>query len=452
MNPRQLAFETLRAIQRGSYADVALERALRGSDLAARDRGLATELVYGSVRQQRTLDALIDQLAKKPAHQQHPDLRLILHLGFYQLRYLTQIPMNAAVSTAVDLTKQNGLAGLSGLVNGILRQYIRQTGDSDILSLPEDPVARLGLTYSYPDWLIQLWLGQLGEAETHQLCQWFNQAPQIDLRINPRQTSLAEVEAAFQARDILVQRLPHLPQALRLVAHAGAISQLPGFEQGWWTVQDASAQWVSQWLAPQPGEFVIDACAAPGGKTTHLAELMADQGQVLALDCTESRLRKLEQNRARLGLKSIRVMTADSQQSQDFVAQADRVLVDAPCSGLGTLHRHADARWRQTPDSIAALTTVQLGLLTNAATWVKPGGHLVYSTCTLHPQENQTVVEAFLGEHPEWQRQSLSAVPDLQADSQTPLQSMATPAGDLQFWPHRQQMDGFFMAHLVRQA
>jgi 16S rRNA (cytosine967-C5)-methyltransferase len=446
MNPRQLAFETLRAIQRGSYADVALDRSLRGSELAERDRGLATELVYGSVRQQRSLDALIDRFAKKRAQQQHPDLRLILHLGLYQLHYLTQIPENAAVSTTVDLAKQNGLAGLAGVVNGVLRQYIRQAeraqGLAEILDLPKDLIPHLGVTYSYPDWLIQLWLEQLEEAETIQLCEWFNQAPQIDLRINPLKTSREEVESAFQAVGVEVQRLPDLPQALRLTRHVGSIQNLPGFAKGWWTVQDASAQWVSHWLAPQPGELVIDACAAPGGKTTHLSELMADQGQVWACDCTESRLRKLTQQQKRLELTNIQRFTLNSQEFQDFQDQADRVLVDAPCSGLGTLHRHADARWRQTPESIAVLSQLQLDLLTNTATWVKSGGHLVYSTCTLHPQENQNVVEQFLNQQSEWQRQPIP--------SHSPLQAFATPTGDLQVWPHRHQMDGFFMAHLRR--
>jgi 16S rRNA (cytosine967-C5)-methyltransferase len=442
MNPRQLAFETLRAIQRGSYADVALERALRASDLADRDRGLATELVYGSVRQQRTLDALIDQFAKKTAQQQHPDIRLMLHLGLYQIRYLTQIPMNAAVSTTVELAKQNGLTGLSGLVNGLLRQYIRQSDEATTLKLPADLVPSLGVEYSYPDWLIGLWLEQLGEAETIQLCQWFNHAPAIDLRINPLKTTLADVEAAFLTAGIRVKRLPQQPQCLRLVSHAGAIQELPGFAAGWWTIQDASAQWVSHWLNPQPGELIIDACAAPGGKTTHIAELMGGQGQVLALDYTASRLRKLERNRDRLGLANIQIIQTDSQQSQEFREQADRVLVDAPCSGLGTLHRHADARWRQTPESIMNLTQIQSQILANTATWVKPGGHLVYSTCTLHPQENLGVVEQFLAQHPDWQRQPIPA--------ESGFHSVATPEGDLQVWPHRHYMDGFFMTHLRR--
>jgi 16S rRNA (cytosine967-C5)-methyltransferase len=203
-------------------------------------------------------------------------------------------------------------------------------------------------------------------------------------------------------------------------------------------VQDASAQLVSQILNPQPGDVVIDACAAPGGKTMHIAELMHDQGTIWACDRTPSRLKRLTQNLTRLQLHSIQIATGDSQTMKQFQGQADRVLVDAPCSGLGTLHRHADARWRQTPASIADLATQQLVLLNNTATWVKPGGCLVYATCTTHPQETTMVVEQFLGQNPGWQ-----------------LEPIAWPEGEaaqptLTLWPHRQQMDGFFVGKFLR--
>ncbi|HEY9804956.1 MAG TPA: transcription antitermination factor NusB, partial [Candidatus Obscuribacterales bacterium] len=190
-NPRQLAFLALRSIQRDAFADVALDRVLQDAELNSQDRRLATELVYGSVRRQRTLDALIDQLGKKKSHQQPPDLRAILHLGLYQLRYLNQIPASAAVNTTVELAKQNGFAGLSGFVNGLMRQYIRLAETAgDPLQLPPDPVQRLGTWHSYPDWILQVWLEQLDLAEVEQLCEWMNRPPHIDLRINPLRTYL----------------------------------------------------------------------------------------------------------------------------------------------------------------------------------------------------------------------------------------------------------------------
>ncbi|OWY66778.1 16S rRNA (cytosine(967)-C(5))-methyltransferase [cyanobacterium TDX16] len=473
-NPRQLAFIALKAVHRDAYADVALDRVLSQSNLTAIDRRLVTELVYGSVRRMRSLDTLIDRLAKKKSHQQPPDLRTILHLGLYQLCYLTQIPSSAAVNTTVELAKTNGLAGLKGFVNGILRQFIREMEGSrehlagsreqgaegqrgrgaegqqltvncqlsGVIPLPEDPVERLGILHSYPNWMIELWLEQLGLEETEQLCEWFNRSPAIDLRVNTLQTSIEQVETQLQAAGVSVTRLPHLPQALRLTGNIGAIQNLPGYSAGWWTVQDSSAQLVSHVLAPQAGEVVIDACAAPGGKTTHIAELMQDRGTIWACDRTTSRLNKLKTNAERLQLRSIKICPGDSRSLPQFTNIADRVLLDAPCSGLGTLHRHADARWRQTPASVQELANLQKELLDCTATWVKPGGILVYATCTLHPLENERAVEWFLSSHPQWQ------IDPLPPDS--PTTPFSTAVGWLKIFPHQHQMDGFFMVRLKR--
>ncbi len=439
MDARQLAFVTLRAVQRGAYADVALDRSLAKVSLEARDRRLATELVYGSVRRQRTLDALIDQLATKP--QQPPDLRLVLQLGLYQLRYLHQIPPMAAVNSSVELAKQNGLAGLAGLVNGLLRQYLRLADTGDPLIVPSDPAQQLGMLHSLPDWMVEIWLDQIGPTATAQLCEWFNQSPSFDLRINPLRTSLEAVEQAFAGVGINTSRISGLPQGLRLLDPPGSVQRLPGFTEGWWVVQDASAQLVSHWLAPQPGEVVIDACAAPGGKTTHMAELMQDQGTVWGCDRTASRLKKLAQNQQRLQLNCIKICQGDSRELAQFVGTGDRVLLDAPCSGLGTLHRHADARWRQTPATVSELIQLQSELLEQTSTWVKPSGTLVYATCTLNPAENEAVIQQFLAQHSDWQLQP--PAPD------SPYVAFADQAW-LKVWPHRHNMDGFFMAKLKR--
>ena len=347
-NPRQIAFLALREVhRRGAFADAALDRAFRNSQLTELDRRLVTELVCGSVRRMRSIDFIIDKLAKKKSSQQPPELRTILHLGLYQLQYLNHIPPSAAVNTTVQLAKENGFSGLSSFVNGLLRQYIRLT-DNELNPLTvtnyKSSVQRLGILHSFPDWLVEMWIEQLGETETEQLCDWFNQSPTIDLRINPLKSSIAQIEAAFQAQNISTSRIPHLPQALRLNGSTGAIQNLPGYSEGWWTIQDSSAQLVTHLLAPQAGETIVDACAAPGGKTTHIAELMQDTGTIYACDKTANRLKRLKENADRLQMKSIQIRTGDSRNFPEFVNLADRVLLDAPCSGLGTLHRRADAR------------------------------------------------------------------------------------------------------------
>ena len=474
-NPRQIAFLALREVhRRGAFADAALDRAFGNSQLNDLDRRLVTELVYGSVRRMRSIDFIIDKLATKKSSQQPPELRTILHLGLYQLEYLNQIPPSAAVNTTVQLAKENGFSGLSSFVNGLLREYTRLTpptppyqggakslpnspeeaetkttsnsppyqggagGGLNSLKLPENPVQRLGIIHSFPDWLIELWIEQIGETETEQLCEWFNQSPTIDLRINPLKSSIAQIEAAFKTHNISTSRIPNLPQALRLNGTIGAIQNLPGYSEGWWTIQDSSAQLVTHLLGPQPGETIIDACAAPGGKTTHSAELMQDEGTIYACDKTASRLKKLKENADRLQMKSIKIHTGDSRHCPEFVNLADRVLLDAPCSGLGTLHRRADARWRHTPENIQTQSQLQSELLANAATFVKSGGVLVYATCTIHPLENEQVIRSFLDSNPHWQIEPPTI--DL------PVQP--SPEGWVKVWPHRHHMDGFFMVRL----
>ncbi|MEG4056542.1 MULTISPECIES: 16S rRNA (cytosine(967)-C(5))-methyltransferase [unclassified Microcoleus] len=441
-NPRQIAFLALREVhRRGAFADAALDRAFGNSQLNDLDRRLVTELVYGSVRRMRSIDFIIDKLATKKSSQQPPELRTLLHLGLYQLEYLNQIPPSAAVNTTVQLAKENGFSGLSSFVNGLLRQYIRLT-DNGLNPLTvtnyKSTVERLGILHSFPEWLVKLWIEQIGETETEQLCEWFNQSPTIDLRINPLKSSIAQIEAAFQAQNISISRIPNLPQALRLNGSIGAIQNLPGYSEGWWTIQDSSAQLVTHLLGPQPGETIIDACAAPGGKTTHSAELMQDEGTIYACDKTASRLKKLKENADRLQMKSIKIHTGDSRHFPEFVNLADRVLLDAPCSGLGTLHRRADARWHHTPENIQQQSQLQSELLAKAATFVKPGGVLVYATCTIHPLENETVIRSFLDSNPHWQIEPPTI--DL------PVQP--SPEGWVKVWPHRHHMDGFFMLRL----
>ena len=442
-NSRSLAFFALKNVyQKQAYTDIALNRVLKSQsksvEISQADRSFACELVYGVVRRQRTLDALIDLLGKKRSTQQPPDLRIILHLGLYQLRYLDRIPTSAAVNTSVELAKENGIAKLSGVVNGLLRGYLRRAEAGDPLQLPDNAIASLGVKHSFPDWMVETWLEQLPIAEVDRLLAWFNRSPKIDLRVNILKTSVTEVETAFEAAELSVAKIPHLPQGLRIES-AGAVTDLPGYKEGWWVIQDSSAQLVSHLLDPQPGETIIDACAAPGGKTTHIAELMGDKGQIIACDRAEKRLSKVRQNADRLQLNSIQIKSGDSR-NQNFV-DVDRVLLDAPCSGLGTLHKRPDLRWRQSSQTIKELFELQRELLKQSASWVKPKGVLVYATCTLNILENEKVIQSFLANNSNW---SIQSPPNVIA------QNWATPEGWIKVYPHRHNMDGFFMVGLVR--
>jgi 16S rRNA (cytosine967-C5)-methyltransferase len=440
-NSRQVAFNALLEVYyRGAYTDVALDRILTKTNLPKLDRNLVCELVYGIVRRQRTLDSIIDRLGKKSAAKQPHNLRIILHLGLYQLRYLQHIPPSAAINTSVQLAKENGQQNLSGVVNGLLRQYQRLAEQKDPLELTGDSIEDIGIFYSFPDWIANKFVTELGIKETKQLLDWFNQPPQLDLRVNTQLISLDELVAKLTAIGIAVTRLPHLPQALRLTKGVGAIKDLIGYHEGWWIVQDSSAQLVTHLLAPQAGEFIIDACAAPGGKTTHIAEIMGDKGEICAIDRTPKRLQKVTENATRLRLKSIQTLIADSRTLDQFTKKADRVLLDAPCSGLGTLHKRPDLRWRQESKQIRDIIQLQRELLDKCSTWVKDGGILVYSTCTLDRDENEAVIEAFLESHPNWKIEPPT--------SDSPANAFTTSDGWIKILPHQHQMDGFFMARL----
>ena len=442
LTARRVAFKILKSVAAGAYADVALQRCL-SPDLAPLDRKLVTELAYGVIRRQRTLDTLISRFAKKPADKQPPELRWILQLGLYQLRYLDQIPQAAAIHSTVELSKEMKLGGLSKVVNGILRQYQRQAQKSDPLQLPDWVVSKLGVQHSYPDWMIEVWLQQIGADETAQLCDWMSRNPKIDLRINTLKTTQDAVQASLAAKDIKTASIPGLVNALRFESRPGKMSDLPGFKEGHWMVQDASAQLVSHLVDPKPDEVILDLCAAPGGKTLHLASLMGDRGKIWACDPTKSRLKKIQQNIDRMGIQSVSLVQGDGRQISEQIQEVDAVLIDAPCSGLGTLHRHADARWRQTPDSVKELSTLQLELLAAAAQRLKTGGRMIYSTCTLHPSENEQAVAKFLADYPNF---VLDAV-----DPEHPVYNyQGAQPGTYKVWPHRNDMDGFYMARFKK--
>jgi 16S rRNA (cytosine967-C5)-methyltransferase len=440
LSARQIALNALLKLDfaEGVYISEVLDRQLKQSPLSNQERGLATELVYGVTRQKLLLDHLIEQATKRPVAQQSPVLLNILRLGLYQLRFLSHIPVQAVVHSAVDLAKENKLQRLSTVVNGVLRNYLRQQEQADsvdILDLPEDPKAKFSILYSFPVWLVDLWWQQLGPDGCSKLLSWFNRTPHLDVRVNALKAERSQVRQALASVGIRSQPLEGLPQGLRLLDSPGAIEALPGYREGYWSIQDGAAQWAVIALAPQPGELILDLCAAPGGKTTYIAELMGNQGSVYAFDKHHARLRRLAENVERLGVTNVSVKPAVDILSYAETLQADRILVDAPCSGLGTLHRHPDARWRRQPQQLPQTAELQGQILEKATTWIKPGGLVVYSTCTLNFQENEQVVADFLKIHPDWQLEPVEA---------GPFQGQ----GQCTIWPHEWDLDGFYIARL----
>ena len=430
----------LRIQKEGCYADQLMDRELTKGNLSGPDRGLFAELVFGVLRRQGTLDYILSGLLAQPLARQEPQVLIFLRLGLYQLLYLDRIPESAAVNESVNLAKQI-LPRCSGLVNGVLRNYLR---NKDSVTYPDPvaaPAASIAARHSHPAWLVKLWFSQLGEAETELLAEASSLQPPLTLRANTLKTSRAELLQTFANNGIAAKPCRFSPHGIQ-VEGRHHIPGLPGFREGLFAVQDESSQMVAFFLDPQPGERVLDTCAAPGGKATHLAQLMGNNGELLAMDNAGSKLPLILETAVRLGITNIRTRAADLLQSAALPAAAfDRVLLDAPCSGLGVIRRNPEAKWRLTGDDITRLAAVQKTMLKNAVRLLKPGGVLVYSTCSTSVQENEEVVRDFLSRTPDCVLEDLNVLfPE--------YREVFTEEGMFRAWPHRYGMDGFFAARI----
>ena len=430
---RRVAWDVLEAVAAGAYADVALERALRRRPLTALDRGFVTELSYGAIRWRQWLDGWLDRLGKVPARKQPPRLRWLLHIGLYQLLRMERIPASAAVNTTVELAKQGKLARLAPVVNGLLRSALRAREAGEVLALPAEPAAALAQEQSLPLWLSRGLFQWCGPDQAERVARAFNQVPPLDLRVNRLRSTPDRAAALFAERGIATAPIADCRDGLQVLEPSGDLRRWPGFSEGYWCVQDRAAQWVTPLLDPSPGQRVLDACAAPGGKATHLAELMGDEGEIWAVDRSPGRLQRVAANAARLGCSSIQALASDAsqlaQERPEWRGRFDRILVDAPCSGLGTLARHPDARWRVTEESVADLLKLQIELLDGLRSLLAPGGRLVYATCTIHPSENTEQIHGWLQDHP-----------DLVLNSEQ------------QRWPDPSGGDGFYAAVITAPA
>ena len=400
LDARKAAWEVIQAVGGGSFADVALERIFNLYSFKSIDKGLITELSYGAIRQRYYLDCWIDYLGKVPAKKQPPLLRWLLHLGLYQVLKMKRIPPAAAINTTVELAKTHHLKKLAPVVNGILRSALRSKERGLLLPKSNNPSLELAKNESLPVWLAEELIAWKGVEHAQQIAKAFNSVSPIDIRVNKLRADLKDVKELFDTCGIQNQLIPNCPYGLEVRAGVGEPRNWPGYEEGKWSVQDRSSQLIAPSLGPLPGEKILDACAAPGGKSTHIAELINNEGNLWSVDRSSRRSKKILANSERLGTKCLQILVADSNElllkNPDWKGFFDRILIDAPCSGLGTLARHPDARWRMNQDNIQQLVAVQSQLLNSLAPLLKNGGKLVYSTCTIHPEENSHQIKNFL--------------------------------------------------------
>jgi 16S rRNA (cytosine967-C5)-methyltransferase len=456
---RRCAYVVLRRVfERGAYADLALQAEAR--ELDARDRALAMRLAYGAVQRRGTLDHLIEGLADRPVGRLDPAVLAALRLGLYELLYLSGSPDYAVVGDAVELAKAQGRAG-HGLVNAVLRRVAREGPETLLAGLSDATPEQAAVKHSHPEWIARLWWRELGAVAARELMSYDNEPGEVSLRANTLVTDAASLAAELSSSSVATHIDPLIPEALVLDGPLDAHDS-PLWGAGAFTPQSRAAMLVARALGPQPGERVLDLCAAPGGKTTHLAALMEGRGEIVAVERNRRRAGELVRTAQRLRAGNIRVEVGDAAAARADGEVFDRVLVDPPCSGLGTLQARADLRWRVTPEAIAEMARTQRAILEAGAAVLRPGGVLVYSTCTISPTENEHVIATFLDTHADFSLDDLAAeLPafalgssDGSDRSNGSGSAAAAPtrssAGLVLTLPHRDHTAGFFIARLRR--
>jgi 16S rRNA (cytosine967-C5)-methyltransferase len=396
--PREIACRVLLQREAGQdYIENLLEAGLTRSSLSPADRGLLQELVYGTVRRQATLDWLISR--KTGGRPQKPDLQVLLRLALYQIFWLSRIPDHAAVNETVELAKRRGFNSQAGFVNAVLRGYLREREQTE-RQLEELKVADPALGYSHPKWLVERWEKRLGRERLVPFLQWNNSPPATFARLNMLRASADQLREQWAREKVEAKLVPADWAGGALLFELQSfpsLGTLKSFNDGWFYVQDPSTLLAVSELDAQPGEMVLDYCSAPGGKTIAIAERMKNEGTLIAHDMTADRLGLVEENCARMGVTCVKAVLPSA---LDSALTFNRILIDAPCSNTGVMRRRVDLRWRIRETELTRLRTTQLQLLRDAIPRLKPGGLLVYSTCSLEPEENSEVVHEFLSAHP----------------------------------------------------
>ena len=441
MDAREAAMLALNACQRqGGWSDGALKKQLAAAELSGRDAALATQLCFGVLQNQMLLDFYLSKFSNIPLKRMEGKVVQTLRLGAYQMLFLTRIPHSAAVNSAVTLVKthcKNPRA--AGMVNGILRSMERSLQNMPVI--PQgDPVAYLSTLYSHPEWLVKEFILSLGEEETAQLLAADNSQPPTAVMVNTTRTTAEELKTMLEDDHVEAEPHPWLENCL-LLHRTGDLERLEAFQQGLFYVQDPASRLAVLAAGAKPGMKVLDCCAAPGGKSFAAAIAMENQGEIVSCDLHPHKKKLIQAGADRLGLTIISPKTADGKVFRpEWESAFDLVLVDAPCSGLGVIRKKPDIRYKD-PAPLADLPAVQLDILRNAARYVKPGGTLMYSTCTLLYRENGEVVETFLAENNSYKAEAFPL----------PGPVGLVQGGSVTLWPHRHGTDGFFISKMRRE-
>ncbi|MEW4370491.1 16S rRNA (cytosine(967)-C(5))-methyltransferase RsmB [Paenibacillus kandeliae] len=460
MSAREVALNVLTDVDAsGSYSNLQLNQALVQAKLERPDAGLATEIVYGTIAHLNTIDYFVNDFVSKGLNKLQPWVRSLMRLSFYQLYYLDRIPAHAAVNEAVNIAKRRGHEGVSGMVNGVLRNILRQL---DELQIPDglSAVKRISLQYSHPEWLVKRWIKQYGEETTEQICISNNEPPAVSVRVNTNMVSREKMLDILNEQGYYAQPSAIAPDGI-VLGGSGNMALTDWYRSGQISIQDESSMLVAEAVQPQPGMDVLDCCAAPGGKTAHLAEKMQNRGRIIANDIHEHKRKLIDDQAERLHISVIETTVGDALTLADRypAGSFDRILLDAPCSGLGVIRRKPDLKWNKTAADIGAITELQQQLLETVAPLLKPDGILVYSTCTIERSENEDMVRRFLEAHDDFEAapnplhallQSADGT-SVSPDSQSSTDRQAEPSTiGVQILPQDYHSDGFYIAALRR--
>ncbi|GLC87455.1 16S rRNA (cytosine(967)-C(5))-methyltransferase RsmB [Lysinibacillus piscis] len=433
-NVRDAALSILLAVDKSqAYSNLLLNETIKRHKIEAKDRALLTEITYGTLQHKMTLDYYLEPFIRGSIDHW---VRWLLRLSLYQIHYLTRIPPHAAVNEAVEIAKRRGHKGIASTVNGVLRSVLRQ-GVTSTAAI-ENPIERLAIETSHPHWLVQRFVDNYGMEVASDMLHENNRPPVQTVRVNTLKATVEEAIASLQAEGLTAKQSDILPECLHITD--GQPARTKAFQEGLITIQDESSMLPANVLQPSPGMRVLDMCAAPGGKTTHLAAIMQNEGSILATDLHPHKLDLIDQNIERLGIEIVETAPIDGRKAPVFLQQEsfDAVLVDAPCSGLGVMRRKPDIKYTKREEDLANLQKIQIDLLDAATKVLKIGGKLVYSTCTVDKKENEGTVEAFLAQHPEIEAIELQSLPKELAEKQA--------NGMLQVFPQDFGSDGFFVA------
>ena len=438
LGARDVALEVLMQVDRANaWSDGSLKRTIAKNKLDSREAALATRLSYGVVQNKMLLDYYISCYCTQKAEKLEPVIRNILRIGGYQILFMDKIPHRAAVNEAVEQTKKNKREKAAGMVNAVLRKFVANW--MNMPALPNGSTAEyLSVRYSHPLWLVKRLMNLLGAEETEAFLQQNNEIVPTTIQVNPLKTTAEELEAELTQSGVSVEKHPWLSGCFE-VSGTGDLENLPAFTEGRFMVQDAAARLVANIAQPAEDAKVLDMCAAPGGKSFALAFDMGDKGQIVSCDVHPHKLKLLESGAQRLGINNLRAVLADGTEHHAAWEQAaDLVVADVPCSGLGIIRKKPDIRYKK-PEELAKLPALQMKILENAATYVRPGGTLIYSTCTILPEENVGVTEAFLANHIDFTLEEFVL----------PL-PIGNSKGHLTLWPQRFGTDGFYICRMRR--